>query len=528
MDKDLRKLKIWEEYKKNVERSTPVDLTETATQQRDRIARLEADPEAWIKYYFPKFAKYDPAPFHKASAARIIAHPEWVEVISWSRELAKSTRTMMVLMYLVMVGNTMPDNGDVTLSLSKGRRKKRNVLIISNSYDNAERLLLPYMANFESNNRLIKDYGHQKNLGEWEAGEFITKGGAAFRALGAGQSPRGTRNEEVRPDVIVFDDLDTDEDCLNPDTIDKHWEWVTEAVIPTRSISEPLLTIWCGNIIAEDCCVVRAQANADHVDIVNIRDAEGKSTWPNKNTEEQIDRVLSTIPYSAQQKEYFNNPMKVEKTFSELTWGKCPPLKALDFLMIYSDPSPSNRDMPGQKTGLGNSRKATFVVGHLKGRFYIYFGFLDVMSNRRFVDGTFTCRDYCKEAKAYFNMVENNTLQDPFFQQVLKPLVAEISRTRGYLPITPDTRDKPDKWTRIEGTLEPINTAGNLIFNEDEKGNPNMQRLEAHFRSAKPSSKQLDGPDCIEGAVWQIQNRLNVSAPGAVTIVHRRPHHKRM
>lgn len=84
---------------------------------------------------------------------------------------------------------------------------------MSNSYDNAERLLMPYMIILERNNGIIADYGTQKKIGSWNAGEFTTRKGVAFRALGAGQSPRGTRNNEIRPDVIIIDDIDTDEDC---------------------------------------------------------------------------------------------------------------------------------------------------------------------------------------------------------------------------------------------------------------------------------------------------------------------------
>ena len=31
--------------------------------------------------------------------------------------------------------------------------------------------------------------------------------------------PRGSRNEAIRPDVLLVDDFDTDEDTKNPDTI---------------------------------------------------------------------------------------------------------------------------------------------------------------------------------------------------------------------------------------------------------------------------------------------------------------------
>ena len=60
------------------------------------------------------------------------------------------------------------------------------MLLISNSADNAERLLLPFMANFEENQRIIQDYGQQKKPGAWETGEFTCMSGCSFRAIGAG------------------------------------------------------------------------------------------------------------------------------------------------------------------------------------------------------------------------------------------------------------------------------------------------------------------------------------------------------
>ncbi len=265
----------------DIKRAAPVNRRETAAQKRARIKMLEENPEEWIKYYFPKYAKAAPAPFHIAATKRVLDHPEWYEVRCWSRELAKSTRTMMEVLYLVLVGTPFGNqltesyivnaNDEAVLTGTDyppgtfTRVKKRNVLLISNSFENAERLLMPYMVNLTKNNRIINDYGIQRQVGKWASAEFITRSGIAFRAVGAGQSPRGSRNEDARPDIILFDDLDTDADCLNPDIIHRRWNWVEQAVIPTRSISDALLVVWCGNIIAEDCCVVRAQQHTEWI-----------------------------------------------------------------------------------------------------------------------------------------------------------------------------------------------------------------------------------------------------------------------
>jgi hypothetical protein len=270
-------------------------------------------------------------------------------------------------------------------------------------------------------------------------------------------------------------------------------------------VSEKCLVLWCGNIIAQDCCITRAGAMADHWDIVNIRDAEGKSTWPEKNSEEQINRVLSKISIASQQQEYFNNPISEGEIFKEIKWGKCPPLNKLDFAVSYLDPSPSNKDKPKK----GVSFKANFLVGYYDGKFYVYYGFLEQAKTADFVLWCYAVREYVRERTQVFNFIENNTLQNPFYEQVYLPKFQELGAKQGYIPITPDTRNKPDKAVRIEGNLEPLNRNGMLILNEAEKDNPHMQRLKGQFLSFTPQlNAPVDGPDCIEGAVWILNEKI--------------------
>lgn len=309
----------WEKYKEDIARATPVDRNMTAAEREKHRAYLERHPIEWIRFFFPNYAKYEFADFQKKAIRRIIAHDEWFEVLSWSRELAKSTVTMFIVMYLTLTG------------------RKKNVILTSNSKDNAVRLLDPYRANLEANGRIMAYYGKQELPGSWTEDEFTTKGKVSFRALGAGQSPRGSRNEAIRPDVLLVDDFDTDEDTKNPDIIQKRWDWWENALYPTRSISEPTLVIFCGNIIAKDCCVVRAGEMADSWDIVNIRDKNGFSTWPEKNSEKDIDRTLSKISKKAAQGEYYNNPISEGEVFENISYGKIPPLSKFKFLVVYGD-----------------------------------------------------------------------------------------------------------------------------------------------------------------------------------------------
>ncbi len=501
-------LKKWDEYRKNLIRETPLPI-ETPSEQAARIKRLEKNDEEWFKYYFPNYYKAEPAPFHISASKRISKNPEWYEVRMWSRELAKSTRAMMETLKLLLT------------------RKKRYMILTSNSYDNAVRLTTPYKINLESNRRIIHDYGTQASLGNWTDGDFTSKLGFTIRSLGAGQSPRGARNEEVRPDIIIADDFDTDEECLNPDIIDKKWKWFNDALFATRSISEPTLVLWCGNLIAEDCCIARAMEYADKVDIVNVRDKEGKSSWAAKNSEEHIDRVLSLIPYSTQQKEYYNNPVSDGKVFKEMIWGKCPPLNQLEFVCAYADPSTSNKDKPAMRSKSQNSCKAVVLVGKKDLKYYVYKAYVDVVKNSTFVDWLYQINKGIPTSTQAYTYIENNSLQDPFYEQVLRPLILTKGKEEGsVLNITPDDRAKPDKFFRIEGNLEPKNRMGLLILNIAEKDNPHMKRLEAQFKSVAPNSKTMDAPDAVEGAVWIIDNKLKVWEPIKVGQMRRKSKYK--
>ena len=513
--RDRAALQRWKKLKRDIKNSTDVDPSLSAAELEQLRMRLEkpGNEIEWIKYIFEKSAKYEFADFQIRAIKRLIANEEWYEVLSWSRELAKSTITMFVVMYLVLTG------------------RKKNVLLISDCLANAERLLDPYRAHFEFNGRIRALYGEQFNPGDWTVSEFITKGGVSFRAIGAGQSPRGSRNDDVRPDVILCDDFDTDQDVKNPDIIDSKWKWFEKALYFTRSMSEPTMYIWCGNIIAEDCCITRAGAIADHWDIINLRMVDirkpnpvadmthGKSVWPQKNTEAHIDRVLSKVSKAAGLGECFNHPIVEGKIFPPEKYGKIPALSKFRFLVIYGDPTQS--EQKGKAKNKKGSRKAVWLVGELDGTIYAIRGFIGKATNREFIEWYYALYEYVAGKVPLYAYIENNSLQDPFYEQVFKKHIADVRREKGIsFTILPDEEKKTDKAVRIEANLEPPARHGNFVLNEKEKGDPNMQELaneQKFFTLAL--SYPADGLDCIEGALRIIESKNTQLQPLASDVV---------
>jgi hypothetical protein len=495
-------LDLWRNYIDSFAESTSIDLSESQQAKAKRIAKSEADPEAWFKYYFPMFCTAEPADFHKKATRRLLKNKEWYEVRAWSRELAKSARSMMELIYIALV--------------QCGKANPMVMLLVSNSSDNAMRLLLPFKATFEANKRIINDYGDQ--IGNvWKSDDFCLRNGSSFRALGWGQSPRGARKNATRPNTILIDDIDTDEDCRNEDTMRQKINWIEQALIPTRSISNPMRILANGNIIHNNCAINKMSEKADHVEVVNIRDAAGKSTWPQKNSEADIDRVLHLISYESAQKEYYNNPMDSTDVFKELKNGKVPPLSKCQCL-IYCDPSTSNKDVSS------GSYKCIALMAQLDHDIYIVRVRLSAMSNANFIAAIFDLHAYATKCGASNCpiWIENNSLQAPFFEQVLLPeIYKQANEAKVMLPIMPDSRDKKDKYTRIEGMLEPINRLGHLIFNTLEEQCPHMLTLKTQFKAFSRKQKRMDGPDAIEGGAYKLREKAAYQASAGITTFSR-------
>jgi hypothetical protein len=257
---------------------------------------------------------------------------------------------------------------------------------------------------------------------------------------------------------------------------------------------------------------------------VNIRDRNGNPSWAEYWTEERI-KAREILGYRSFQKEYMNNPITEGEVFKEMVWGKCPPLSKFRFLVCYGDPSPSNNKQAV------NSMKAVFLIGQLESKFYVLDGRVERATNAEFVDWYYNINAQVPSGVQVYNIIENNTLQNPFYEQVFIPMFMErrTSPIATCINIAPDIRKKPDKFSRIEGNLEPLNTQGRLILNIDKKDDPHFKRLEEQFLLLTPNLKApADGADCIEGGVWWLQRKIETIAEGSMKVTQKKQNLKRI
>ena len=380
------------------------------------------------------------------------------------------------------------------------------MLLVSNTQEKALELLLPLQLNLEHNLRLKQDFGEQKTGSRrWEQGNFVCADGSSFRALGAGQSPRGSRNEAERPDFILIDDIDTDEESRNPARSEKKWQWVEQALFPAMSITGRKRFLVVGNIISLHGCIARAMQKADSVEQINILDDTGKPTWASRYSPEQVAYMLSKISYASAQKEYFNNPISEGSVFEKMQYAPPPPLSEFPFLVCYTDPSYTENAR--------SDYKATVLVGQKEGTYYILKAFVEQTTIAKMVAWHYEIAEYVNDQTAVYYHIEASFLQDVFLQAF---------QNEGTLPIQADYRHKPDKFHRIEALLEPLNRRGKLLLNEAEKLDTGMQRLAEQFRAFEPNplgGVHDDAPDAVEGAVFILNQHLRMLQPKAFVVI---------
>lgn len=107
---------------------------------------------------------------------------------------------------------------------------KHYAIIISDSGDQAEGFLDDIKTELEGNYHIVQDFGELKGNKCWRTGVILTATNIKVEALGSGKKIRGRRHQNWRPDLLVLDDIENDENVETPDQRRKLKNWYDRAV----------------------------------------------------------------------------------------------------------------------------------------------------------------------------------------------------------------------------------------------------------------------------------------------------------
>ena len=493
---ELKQIQLeWQEHCRQIQSITDTKslVRETAVEKERRIRRLQKDYAAFCEYYFPHFLQQRDkvtgevvrivhnAPFHNAAALKVKNTPNLKAVFKWPRGHAKSTHMDIFTPLWLMF---------------QPKRLIDFMVVVGKSEDSANRLLGDIQAELGYNKRIIADYGKQMSMGDWTEGEFTTKDGVHFLACGRGQSPRGLRKRESRPDYIVIDDLDDDELCRNPRRVREMTDWVKEALFGALDVGRGRF-IMVGNLISKTSVLADiCKTKGVHVSEVKAVDGEGNPVWREKWTKEEARAYAEFVGYRAWEKEMMHNPI-IEGTVFKQEWikyAKRPAWRDFDELVLYIDPS-----WKSKKT---NDTKAAKLWGKYKSQLWHLRAFVRKASVAELVRWCYDLYEWSLEQ----NIPIRFMMEASFMQDIILDDFTIEGNLRGYqLPITGDKRKKPDKFQRVEA-ISPLWERGFVFYDLSQKEDPDMQAgIAQTLAFEKGMSGNDDAPDADEGAIWQLQ-----------------------
>ena len=110
-------------------------------------------------------------------------------------------------------------------------RSFRNCLILGESETRAVDRLRAIKHEFESNPYLQDLFGDLVGP-TWAETKIVLSNGVCIQAYGTGQSLRGVKHLDHRPDLILADDIENEETVSTPGARDKMLKWWTAVVVP--------------------------------------------------------------------------------------------------------------------------------------------------------------------------------------------------------------------------------------------------------------------------------------------------------
>jgi predicted phage terminase large subunit-like protein len=491
--------KLLLDYDKHCQRiaaATTIRINEPPADKAERIRKLEKDYVKWFEYYFPNYAKYKCAWFHKKLANAIIKNKVVRALAAWFRSAAKSVHIDLgIPLYLYLALNDL-----------------HFMLLVGETDPKAKKLLSGIQAQLQYNKRIINDYGERFKFGDWADGDFSTTDGVRFQAIGFGMSPRGAREDAERPDYIVVDDVDNRKHVNNDRLMEDGVNYITEDVWGCFDSEENGTErfIYANNNfhkngitnrLKEYFTVASEKAKQEGEDVVffisTVNAVKDLSTfepeWPEKTSAEYWRKKYNSTPYRSFMREYMNTHIQDGAIFKhkDILYGKMLPLDKYDALCFYGDLSYKD----------AGDYKALILVGKTKREYHIIHTYVSKGSRAKAAEWLYNL--YLKKRLERFNiryLIEGLFAMDEFVNDF--DLVGD--QYGFYIPVVADKRGKANKFDRIESMAGHFERK-NVIFNEAERSYPDQVTLTDQLLAFEKGSKANDdGPDCLHGGISEV------------------------
>lgn len=166
---------------------------------------------------------------------------------------------------------------------------------------------------FESNERLIEDFGDLVGKRKWTGAQFVTSTDIKILARGRGSAARGIKHRQFRPDLVICDDLEDDESVESKTQRDKLERWFNRVVCNIVGPGGKLFVI--GTVLHHDSLLVRLLRRTDvyTTRIWRAIQENGKPLWPARWPLSRLEKKRKEIGARDFATEFMNDPANEEE-----------------------------------------------------------------------------------------------------------------------------------------------------------------------------------------------------------------------
>lgn len=156
---------------------------------------------------------------------------------------------------------------------------KHYPIIISDSSEQAEGFLDNIRVEFEENTAILEDFGPLAGS-VWRSNVLVTKTNIKIEAIGSGKKIRGRKHRNWRPDLIILDDVENDENVRTPEQRKKLKDWFDKAV--SKCGDDYTDIVYIGTLLHYDSLLAKTMANPAYRSIkykAVIRFSQADDLW---------------------------------------------------------------------------------------------------------------------------------------------------------------------------------------------------------------------------------------------------------
>lgn len=334
----------------------------------------------------------------------------------------------------------------------------RNGLIIGSSYDRAAERLRAIKHELENNVYLNEMFGGLVGA-TWNEDKIVMANGVCIQAVGRGQSLRGVKHLDVRPDYVLGDDMEDEESTASPEAIMKFISWFMGVVYPAMDTKFTMRVL--GTPLAPGCFVDKVSGmdgwkiQRHPSEFIHKVTGERTATWPGRYPIPVLDEIITRLgqagtPHIYAQEYLMETEDASKKTFKNEHFKVVPTVRTWHPVIAVFDPARTANARTSATTGhvVGSWIGRKFVLWEAAGQFLMP----DAIINEIF------------RVEEAYRPALIGVEEDGLNEFIKQPLRQEQVKRGTLLPIMPLLAPKSmSKYSFIEA-LQPFFAAGEIEF----------------------------------------------------------------